>query len=34
MITYEDAGHSVVFEEADAFHRLMTESIVPATYRN
>ena len=32
-ITYEDAGHSVVFEEADAFHRLMTESIVPATYR-
>ena len=34
LITYEDAGHSVVFEEADAFHRLMTESIVPATYRN
>jgi pimeloyl-ACP methyl ester carboxylesterase len=32
-ITYEDAGHSAVFEEADAFHRLMTESIVPATYR-
>jgi pimeloyl-ACP methyl ester carboxylesterase len=32
-ITYEDAGHAVVFEEADAFHRLMTESIVPATYR-
>ena len=25
LITYEDAGHSVVFEEADAFHRLMTE---------
>jgi proline iminopeptidase len=34
LITYEDAGHSVVFEEADAFHRLMTESIVPATYSN
>jgi pimeloyl-ACP methyl ester carboxylesterase len=34
LITYEDAGHSVVFEEADAFARLMTESIVPATYRN
>lgn len=34
LITYENAGHSVVFEEADAFHRLMTESIVPATYRN
>jgi proline iminopeptidase len=34
LITYEDAGHSVVFEEADAFLRLMTESIVPATYQN
>jgi pimeloyl-ACP methyl ester carboxylesterase len=33
LITYDDAGHSVVFEEADAFHRLMTEWIVPATYR-
>ena len=32
LITYEDAGHSVVFEEVDAFRRLMTESIVPATY--
>jgi proline iminopeptidase len=32
LITYEDAGHSVVFEEVDAFHRLMTEAIVPATY--
>ena len=34
LITYEDAGHSVVFEEADAFHGLMTESIVPKTYSN
>jgi antitoxin (DNA-binding transcriptional repressor) of toxin-antitoxin stability system len=25
---------SLVSEEADAFHRLMTESIVLATYRN
>lgn len=32
LITYADAGHSVVFEEADAFHRLMVERIVPATY--
>jgi proline iminopeptidase len=32
LITYADAGHSVVFEEADAFHRLMVEEIVPATY--
>ena len=34
LITYENAGHSVVFEQADAFLRLMTESIVPETYRN
>jgi pimeloyl-ACP methyl ester carboxylesterase len=34
LLTYADAGHSVVFEEADAFHRLMTDSIVPATYAN
>ncbi len=32
MITYTDAGHSVVFEEADAFLRLMNEKVVPATY--
>ena len=32
MVTYADAGHSVVFEEADDFLRLMNEEIVPATY--
>ena len=32
MIPYPDAGHSVVFEEADAFLQLMNEEIVPATY--
>ena len=32
LITYENAGHAVVFEELDAFHRLMVETIVPATY--
>jgi pimeloyl-ACP methyl ester carboxylesterase len=32
LVTYQDAGHSVVFEQADAFRRLMTETIVPATY--
>ena len=32
LVTYADAGHSVVFEQADAFHRLMVEEIVPATY--
>jgi pimeloyl-ACP methyl ester carboxylesterase len=32
LVTYADAGHSVVFEQADAFHRLMVDEIVPATY--
>ncbi len=32
MVTYADAGHSVVFEQADAFHRLMVDEIVTATY--
>lgn len=32
MITFADAGHSVVFEQADAFHRIMVDDIVPATY--
>jgi pimeloyl-ACP methyl ester carboxylesterase len=33
MITYTDAGHAVVFEQVDAFKRLMAEKILPATYR-
>ncbi len=32
LVTYADAGHSVVFEQADAFHRLMVDEIVPETY--
>jgi len=32
LITYEDAGHAVAFEQADALLRLMNEEIVPATY--
>jgi proline iminopeptidase len=32
LITYENAGHAVAFEQADAFHRLLVEQIVPATY--
>jgi proline iminopeptidase len=32
LISFADAGHSVVFEQADAFHRLMVEEIVPDTY--
>jgi pimeloyl-ACP methyl ester carboxylesterase len=32
MITYENAGHAVAFEQAEAFLRLMVDEIVPATY--
>jgi pimeloyl-ACP methyl ester carboxylesterase len=32
LITYENAGHAVAFEHADAFLRLMVDEIVPATY--
>ncbi len=32
MITYADAGHSVVFEQADAIHQLMVDEILPLTY--
>ena len=32
LVTYEDAGHAVAFEQLDAFHRLLVDEIVPATY--
>jgi pimeloyl-ACP methyl ester carboxylesterase len=32
LVTYEDAGHAVAFEQVDAFLRLMVDEIVPATY--
>ena len=32
LITYENAGHAVVFEQADAILRLMNEEVVPSTY--
>lgn len=34
LITYEDAAHSVAFEQADAVQQLLTDTIVPATYSN
>lgn len=33
LITYENAGHAVAFEQVDAVHRLLVDEIVPATYR-
>jgi proline iminopeptidase len=32
LLTYEDAGHSVAFEQADGLHRLLVQEIVPLTY--
>jgi len=32
LITYEDAAHSVAFEQADEVQRLLTGTIVPTTY--
>jgi pimeloyl-ACP methyl ester carboxylesterase len=32
LVTYENAGHAVAFEQADEFLRLMVDEIVPATY--
>jgi alpha-beta hydrolase superfamily lysophospholipase len=32
LVSYEDAAHAVAFEQADEVQRLLTETIVPATY--
>ena len=32
LVTYQDAAHSVAFEQADEVQRLLDETIVPATY--
>jgi len=33
LATYADAGHSVLFEQADEMHRLLVDEIVPLTYQ-
>jgi pimeloyl-ACP methyl ester carboxylesterase len=32
VYTFENAGHAVAFEQFEAFHRIMTETVVPETY--
>jgi pimeloyl-ACP methyl ester carboxylesterase len=32
--TFENAGHSVVFEQFEAFSKIMQETILPQTYKN
>ncbi|HEY0601815.1 MAG TPA: alpha/beta fold hydrolase [Herpetosiphonaceae bacterium] len=34
MYSFEDAGHSAAMEEFQAFHTIMTETVVPETYAN
>jgi hypothetical protein len=31
-VTFDEAAHSVAFEQADAVQRLLTEEIIPTTY--
>ncbi len=32
MFTFDDAGHSVAFEHFEDLHRILVETILPATY--
>ena len=32
LVTFDDAGHAVAFEELDSLYRLLVDEIVPATY--
>lgn len=32
LIFFENSGHGMIWEEADLFHRLMVETVLPATY--
>ncbi|MGE3796610.1 MAG: peptidase, partial [Thermomicrobiales bacterium] len=32
IYTFENAGHAVAFEHADALHRVLVDEILPATY--
>ncbi|MCC6147252.1 MAG: alpha/beta hydrolase [Anaerolineaceae bacterium] len=33
LIFFENSGHGMIWEEANLFHQLMTETILPETYR-
>ena len=32
IFTFADAGHSVAYEQFEAFHRIMVDSVLPETY--
>jgi len=33
LVYFEDSGHGMIWQEADKFHRLMVDTVLPATYR-
>lgn len=33
LVFFENSGHGMIWEEANLFHRLMTDTILPETYR-
>ncbi len=33
MFSFENAGHSVAFEQFEAFHKIMIETVLPETYK-
>ena len=33
LVFFEDSGHGMIWEQADLFHSLLVENVLPETYR-